>query len=149
MILNEEVLLSEEECLKLIDEWKAVLSLEDWTAYLSYQRTDEDGLIVPACEDEYTVRGGAHLDFYHKIVTIFLYYPDAEAAKENPQALWDMEHTIVHELVHIHFAVAAQKYQGKDKDYTPKSLIPLEQSVDAVARALVLAKRGWLNIEGN
>lgn len=140
MRILQEVLLTEEECKATINTWKTILSLEDWTVLLYYIDGTEDQIEADSAGEGYRASASAVMDFYTKTLTLRIYYPTQEdkAATVTP---WDMEKSIVHELVHILYSHAAQKYEGPSQ-YTDESMVLLEQSVEATANALIAVKRG-------
>lgn len=141
MQIREEVLLTEEECSIAIAKWRSLLCLEDWDVYLTYLPSDKyDSDLGLKTPEGYLTRGSAKIDFYGKTVCLTICFPTEEHRKESVIFPWDMEKTIVHELVHVQFAHAARNY---DYDYDSKSIVPLEQAVDAIASALIAAKRGY------
>lgn len=116
---------------KLLDEWQERLGLQDWAIILKYncKRSDMD-------DPNYSI-GETHWETTSKCARISII--GEEEYGDNLMLPYDFEKTLVHELLHIKFALI-------DKDLNTYEGIVAEsarhQLIDDLARALVLAKRG-------
>jgi hypothetical protein len=107
----------------LTKKWQAILRLQDWTIEAGYKRAFDmpDGK-----------QGGCTWVRRLKRALISVldpqdYGPDPVAGSQ------DIEATLVHELLHIHFALV--------DDFAGVSMDLFEQSIDAIAIALVRLDR--------
>lgn len=114
---------NDDELRAACEEWQKRLRLQDWVVKCRIARNKE-GLEK--------VQGNCTWVLTKKMATILvldpLDYPDDTM---HPQ---DMEQTLVHELLHLHFC------PFDDESNTPKE-IAIEQAVDCIAFALVNTHR--------
>ena len=108
----------------LCQEWQRRLRLRDWDVKIVVSRSDE---MRPNCS------GTCSTILSNKTALVTLMHP----IDHSERCLWpyDMEETLVHELLHMHFA----PFQA-DED-TPADTAQ-EQAIDLIAHALVNLKRG-------
>lgn len=113
------------ELRKLCQEWQSRLRLNDWEIKLFISR--ERDMIRPGLQGENT------WEIKNKSAIIKILDP----IDYPPDVLWeqDMEKTLVHELLHLHFA-PFDKYEEDSMEG-----IAIEQAIDAIAKALVTLKR--------
>jgi hypothetical protein len=145
MKTNKEVILSLEQCVEICGKWRHILTLDDWEvqiACLSVEELDPD--MKEVAGEGHQIRGYTNLDFYTKLAYIVIITPTDEELLDGARDPWDMEKTIVHELMHIHYANASQKY-GSDTYEDTKEIVLLEQAIDATTNALIAVKRGYYN----
>lgn len=119
----KEVLLSLDELTALCAQWQETLRLQDWMVSLSIARArDMDG--PKAAQVRYTIKT--------KTAAISILDPvDYPPSESFPH---DMEQALVHELLHLHFAM----FWSEIEDYE----VSAEQAVDLIACGLVAIKRG-------
>ncbi len=115
---------------KLLEEWQERLGLQDWVIILRYNCKRED----LECENAV---GETCWETTNKCARICI-IRNEEYGKESILE-YDFEKTLVHELLHIKFALI-------DKDLNTYEGVVAEQArhqlIDDLARALVMAKRG-------
>lgn len=117
--------MNQSELEHLCREWQEILSLRDWDVKPSIKRQRD--FIVKGNDAEIT------WNIQAKTVTIKILDPiDYPEDTEWPQ---DMEESLVHELLHLHFALFTAD-DGTAED------IAQEQAINAIALALVRLKRG-------
>jgi hypothetical protein len=115
------------ELQELCEEWQERLSLRDWRVTAEFVDTNALG------DDSV---GDNHWTLPLKLSTIRIledrYIPASSIAG-------DAEETLVHELLHLHFAKWSDETYLKSDEYgTP---VEGEQGIDAISRALVALKR--------
>lgn len=115
---------------KLLEEWQERLGLQDWCIILRYNCKKED------MEDsEYSI-GETQWETTNKCARICI-ISEQEYGKDK-MLNYDFEKTLVHELLHIKFALI-------DKDLNTYEGIVAEQArhqlIDDLARAFVMTKR--------
>jgi predicted SprT family Zn-dependent metalloprotease len=119
--------MTQEELQELCEEWQERLSLRDWRVTAEF--TDTGGIAGKAV-------GNNRWTLALKAANIYIleerYIPDNSIAR-------DIEETLVHELLHLHFAKWSDETYLKDDEYGMP--VEGEQGVDAISRALVALKR--------
>lgn len=121
---RQQVILTIEEAQALMGYWQEVLRLQDWTVILEICRR----------EDLYEgTQGQCEMTFRRKEARIKILDPTDYPTKDSiPQ---DMEATLVHELLHLHFVgFDLSKVDSREDDL-------LEQTINALSYALVGLKR--------
>lgn len=115
---------------KLLEEWQERLGLQDWAIILRYNCKKED----LECENAV---GETYWETTNKCARICII--SKEEYGNDLMLEYDFEKTLVHELLHIKFALI-------DKDLNTYEGVVAEQArhqlIDDLARALVMAKRG-------
>lgn len=115
-----EVILNEEELKELCLEWQKILRLQDWTivVHIERQRDLPDGA---QANIRYTLATKKALI---RIVDAIDYPPDSML----PQ---DMEHSLVHELAHLHLGPCTAE----------DGTIAEDQAVESITDGLIYLKR--------
>lgn len=118
-----EVILTEEQLRARCEEWKKTLRLQDWIVSVGISRARDMKLDNSSGECEWSLP--------KRMVNIRILDPvDYPPDSMEPQ---DMELTLVHELLHLHFAPMS----------TEDNVVPEEQAIEAISRGLIdLARRG-------
>jgi len=111
-------------------EWQRILKLQDWDVLVA----------VPSGEAMDEAEGQVTFDLGKKIADIKLVTP--EGYPFDAMRPYQMEETLVHELLHLHFA------PFDAKTGTPKG-VAQEQAINAIARALVNLKNANLSTQGD
>lgn len=110
---------------RLCREWQKTLRLQDW--WIVARLVGQADMIPPdalaSCTPTITQR---------KAVILVLHPSEWRIASEWPR---DIEQTLCHELLHLHFAPFAPD------DWNTPVGIAMEQAIDLIAEALVAAKR--------
>lgn len=119
-----EFVASEDELVELCREWQERLSLRDWDVHIRVCRARN----LPIEESEGTV----HWCLPKKTAGISIL--DPVDFDEHNLTTQDMERTLVHELLHLHFASLPFE-AGTPEDTTQ------EQAIHALSLALVALKR--------
>lgn len=114
---------------KLLEEWQERLGLQDWAIILRYNCKQED------LELE-NVNGEAEWSTSIKSASIKIISKEVYGER---MLEFDFEKTLVHELLHLKFALVDQKITSYESDVAYEVR---HQLIDDLARALVLAKRG-------
>lgn len=117
------------ELQELCAYWQSVLRLQDWDIRVKVSRLAE----MPEAAQGYCT-----WTLETKQATIQVLDPsDYEGLQGENAALWpqDLEATLVHELLHVHFAYIAEYGSGR------KFRLPLEQAIEAITHGLVRLKR--------
>ena len=123
---RSEVLITQEEANRLLEYWQRQLRLQDWWIQVKIVRGN--GLNLPA-----GVQGRCTWTLPRREAFIQLLDPvDWDRDCVYPQ---DMEATLVHELLHLHFAPFDTFKEEGAKD------IASEQAINAIAWALVSLDR--------
>ena len=117
-------IVSQEELKKLCEEWRERLRLQAWDVDAGIYRASEFELENCCGENEWGNRGNKS--------TIRILDP-VDYPKSN--FTQDMEVTLVHELLHLHF----EAFEPKDKDTLQYDL--MERTIDRLAHTLVELKR--------
>lgn len=120
-----EVILTEDQLCKICREWQEILSLKDWR--IAIAKAHEYQFKNPGNEGE------CEWQIKKKMAIIRILHENDSPKGPFQQ---DMEETLVHELLHLHYAPF-----DYTKDGTPEE-IALEQSIHFVSRALIELKRG-------
>ncbi|MFD0868777.1 hypothetical protein [Paenibacillus residui] len=120
----QEVILTEEELRTKCAEWQKILRLQDWIVVTGIKR-GRDMTLQGVC-------GECSWQLQKRMAAINVLDPvDYPPDLIEPH---DMELTLVHELVHLHFA----SLQTPNEDNTAE-----EQAIEAISRGLItLARRG-------
>lgn len=120
----EDVILTEEELRVKCCEWQRILRLQDWIVVTKIKR-DRDMALEGVC-------GECSWQLSKRMAAINILDPiDYPPDSIEPH---DMELTLVHELLHLHFAALHDQDENE---------IPEEQAIEAISRGLVyLARRG-------
>ncbi len=123
----QEVILTEDELRQLCVEYQKILRLQDWRTKVKIARNyDFD---KPDCE------GQVHYTLARKEALVYvLDHLDYEPTQAFPQ---DMETTLVHELIHLHFAEISDKCEAAAVDIHT----PLEQAIQSLAEAIAGLRR--------
>lgn len=107
--------------LEILEYWKRVLRLQDWEIVLK----------VKPFRDMDDCRGETNYHLQKKCAIISLLDPDD--SDRNEDFPYDLEQTMVHELLHLHFV---------DDGHTPEECpLVFEQGINAVGAALVTLNR--------
>lgn len=124
-LTDRQVHLSLEEAQALCEQWQDILNLQHWRVKLKIARGN--GLDLPD-----GTQGRCEWVIKKRSALIRLLDP----IDWDKTCLWpqDMEQTLVHELLHLHFAAF------DIKDDSPED-IASEQTIEALSRALVCLKR--------
>lgn len=123
----EAIILTEEMLQQRLVYWQQKLRLQDWRIKVSIARSADIG-------GEY--QGGINWSLNAKTASIRVLdpidYPEHSSEKQ------DMENTLVHELLHIHFALISEKCNPQ-----PTEIYNLfeEQAIESLADALVALER--------
>jgi hypothetical protein len=89
-----EKILTSKQLVNLVDDWQDRLHLVDWAIAVAYCTPDE----MPSLQ----AAGSCGVDQDHKQAQICILHPKYFSPLGNSYRLRDLEHTIVHELLHIH-----------------------------------------------
>jgi hypothetical protein len=115
--------IDDQELLRLCENWQKILRLQDWLIYVEVCRASDlpDG-----------VAGHSKIDILKKRAVIAI----LDEGDYDPQSAWayDLEKTLVHELLHLHFET--------NKELTNEQYVALEQGVDILSGVLVDIKHG-------
>ena len=125
-------IVSQEELKKLCEEWRERLRLQAWDVDVGIYRASE--FEIPNCcgENEWGNRN------YMSTIRILdpVDYPKSNFKQ-------DMEITLVHELLHLHF----EAFEPKDKDTLQYDI--MERTIDRLAHTMVELKRQAYSTEGD
>ncbi|UAK17567.1 hypothetical protein [Sporolactobacillus terrae] len=120
-----ECILTADQLQDKLNYWQKKLRLQDWQIAISIVRARDFEL--EECQGE------CHWNIQSKLAWIHILDPvDYEPNKAFPQ---DMEKTLVHELLHLHFAPINADTENELID------VAQEQAIDLIARALVETER--------
>ena len=108
----------------LLKYWQKILRLEDWDIVVVIEELSED------------IFGKFNAVFKNKHAIITLQNPDSERVKDYLYFPYNLEATLVHELVHLHFAMFVEV-----KDESIEEIL-YEQAIDKLALALYNLNRG-------
>lgn len=116
--------MTEERLKELAKEWQKKLRIQDWDVDVSFKRHFEmgGGNILGECCSTPAVRKS----------TIHILIPEDV---ETPQSDYNLEESLVHELLHVHFSEWEDHFP--EGDVMPASY---EAGIDAVSKALVALK---------
>lgn len=126
---NESVIVDSEGLKKLCVEWQNRLHLHDWDIKTKIMRERDFKNTEAQAENSWVLQTKQSLI---RIVDPIDYITDTEW----PQ---DMEYSLVHELLHLHFAPFDNFTSGSLEDKM------MEQAIDVLARSFIELKRGELN----
>lgn len=118
--------LTQEQLEALCREWQGILRLQDWRVFLRKTRARDMSNPDHQGECEWVL---SRKEAYISLLDPVDYPPDAI----EPQ---DEELTLVHELMHLHFAPF-----WTDKGEDDPERIAMEQAIELTAQALVRLKR--------
>lgn len=104
--------------------WQKALRLQDWTVVAE---------VVPGHITDYAQGDCSH---YLKLKEACIRLADPKHRRSNSFSAWDSETTLVHELLHLHFAPFRP-----DEDETPLEFIFWEQAIEQIAKAIVAINR--------
>jgi len=119
-------LLTLEELKSRCTYWQRRLRLQDWTIFLDVQSAKD----MKADDNDGEIQ---MLQVKRQAWITILDPADYPAHADEPQ---DMERTLVHELLHIHFT---EIHQGRRLKRIPH--VAEERAIDAISRALVEVER--------
>lgn len=123
----QEVILTEDELRQLCAEYQRILRLQDWRSKVKIAREYDF--------DKPDAEGQVRYTLARKEALIYvLDHLDYQPTQAFPQ---DMEVTLVHELLHLHFAEISDKCQEAGIDIHT----PLEQAIQSLAEAVVQLRR--------
>lgn len=118
-----------EDAMTSCKEWQKILRLQDWIVSTSIERGRDFNLEKSQGECSWNIQT--------KLAKIRVLdpsdYPPGSMIEQ------DMEQTLVHELLHLHYA------PFDNFNYDSLENTALEQSIDSIAMALVNLKRGNYN----
>lgn len=121
----EPVIFSEDQLKQKCAEWQKILRLQDWDVHVSIVRDSNMKLKDVNGECEWVLQTKqAHIRILDPID-----YPEDTRWPQN------MEHTLVHELLHLHFS------PFDTHEYGSLEHTSMEQAIDMISSALVLLKR--------
>ncbi len=115
--------------LNLLKEWQERLGLQDWAITLRINCKQEDMELGE-------VNGETSWSTSIKSASIKIISKETYGERMLP---YDFEKTLVHELLHLKFALIDQKITSYESDVLYEVR---HQLIDDLARALVMAKRG-------
>lgn len=128
-------ILTQEELEKLCEEWKKILRLEHWDTRITIARDRDFAGDDNEGEIDYILEKG---DASIRILDASDYpYPKTPFKQ-------DMEATLVHELLHLHFAPFKP-----DKEENDLAFCFWERTIDDLSKILVKLKRERDNVEIN
>lgn len=118
------VILTEDELREKCAEWQRILRLQDWDVIVSIDRASN---LISDCQ------GQCEWTLPTKQARIRILDP----VDFPPESRWpqDMEQTLVHELLHLHFA-PFDRFERESLEH-----VTMEQAIDLIAGALVNLKR--------
>jgi len=105
---------------QLVVKWQAILRLQDWDIEARYRR---------AFDMDDNKQGGCSWMRRLRQARVSILDPLDYSPNPRWDDVQDIEATLVHELLHIHFALV--------DDYQNLSLDLFEQSIEAIAQALI------------
>lgn len=108
----------------LLEYWKRILGLQDWTIKVSYNCHSNEMLLQDCA-------GATQWTETIKSAHITILSPDEYGDRIVP---FDFEKTLVHELLHLKFCLLGESGNDLQDRY-------VHQMIDDMARALVTAKR--------
>lgn len=109
-------------------EWQGILRLMDWDVHVKLVRGWEMG--TPLAQSDTHIEG-------NRATVKLVEWRDIPDDERTDAAFTDMEHSLVHELLHVMFAPFEGKVPGESLEHEF-----LEQSINKLAYALVGLKRG-------
>jgi len=120
-----EVILTEDELREKCAEWQAILRLQDWDIQVTIERASS--FKIPGNEGE------CEWNIQYKTALIRILDP----VDFPPYSKWpyDMEETLVHELLHLHFV----PFDNFERETHEKNAV--EQAINLITCALLRLKR--------
>jgi hypothetical protein len=114
--------IDDQELLRLCEKWQKILRLQDWLIYVEVCRARD----LPT-----GVNGHVKIDILKKKAVIAILDED----DHDPQSAWayDLEKTLVHELIHLHF--------DTNRELMNEQYVALEQGVEILSDALIGMER--------
>lgn len=119
------MILTEEQLVEKCAEWQEILKLQEWQVAISKAHPHQFGLKENQGECSWVLK--------KKMALIKILHEDDYPDTPFKQ---DMEVTLVHELLHLHYAPFDETKSGSLEE------IALEQSIHLISKALVSLKRG-------
>lgn len=118
----QEVILNSKQLQDKLKYWQKCLRLQDW---------DIEAEIVPMSKLQETWHRG-ECEWIEQLRAAKIYILSADDYKNSGSICsYDMEQTLVHELLHLHFvSIDIDKYY-----------MPIEQAIEAISRALISMER--------
>lgn len=125
--------MTEERLKELTAEWQKTLRLQDWDIDVSFKRHFE--------MSQTNILGQAQQTVAVRKCTIDILVPEDSW---NRQSDYNLEESLVHEMLHIHFA-------EWNNHFTVNEMMPLsaEAGIDAISKALVALKYKGVKTEQN
>jgi hypothetical protein len=122
--VSGEVILTERQLQRLCAQWQKRLRVQDWDVRVRVKRRHQMELE--------SKRAGCNYSLKLKEALI-----EIQSPLDYQPSVWpnDMEQSLVHELLHLHFALFSAD------DETPEG-VAQEQAIDLIASALVSLARG-------
>lgn len=125
--------MTEERLKELTAEWQKTLRLQDWDIDVSFKRHFEmcEENVLGQCVSTPSVRKS----------TIHVLVPEDA---DTPQSDYNLEETLVHEILHVHFS-------EWENLFTKGDAMPVssEAGIDAISHALVALKYKGVKTEQN
>lgn len=121
------VILTQEQLEKLCEEWKKILSLQAWEIHVKIVRVSEFA----------NKNGVAHVHMEREHNEALIRILDPLDYPSNTPVPQDMEHSLVHELIHILWDVTIDSF-----DPAHEAHVQWERSINLTVRALLKLKRG-------
>jgi hypothetical protein len=119
----------QESLQSLLKEWQQILRLQDWDINLE---------LVPAKKTDSFEWGQCKWNFAERVAKIQILDPDH--SREDSIIPFDIESTLVHELIHVTFAPLEALCELDFRPNSPQLLL-FEQLINQLTRALVEAKK--------
>jgi hypothetical protein len=120
----------------LFNEWVERLGLQNWRIKLKVNQAEDE---IPS---DHAVAG--HVQFIEEIRCAVIYIVSEAEYPDDSVLNYDFERILVHELLHIKFALFDNTRWNDETNMPDRHL---HQLIDDMARALVCAKRGTLKID--
>ncbi|CAF1787884.1 hypothetical protein NRS6110_04448 [Bacillus subtilis] len=114
-----------DDLIKLCSEWQTILRLQDWNVKCEIKRAN-DMLLKD-------VAGECNWDINSKVAAISILDPIDYPSDHLEQQ--DIEKTLVHELLHLHYAPFDQ-FENDSPE-----IVNIEQSINLISEALVNLRR--------
>lgn len=114
---------------RFLTRWQKLLRLQDWDIIIRpvHRKDLNNSSAMAECDYKYGIREAV----------IRVAFPGENNEDEHP---YDLEQTIVHELLHIHFGLVNEGSQGLNVNDTQKWLF--ERAIDSLAKSFVEVDRG-------
>ena len=116
---------NDEQLQQALAEWQKILRLQDWIIKASIRRE----------RDMYLANSSAAVRYNYEKRMAFIHIMDPIDYEPDLMVPQDMEISLVHELLHLHYA----GFDQTEKGTIEYALV--EQSIEAISRALVELKR--------